>query len=253
MESFSKIYFSPSGGTKLIADMFETYVGKSGSEYDLLRNPQTETVKFKKKDLVIVAMPVFAGRIPKVCVDMLSKFEGNGANAVPMVVYGNREYDDALLELENILKENGFRVVAAAAFIGRHSIFPEIAEGRPDKNDKEILKEFASKVLDKIEKKDYKRVDVKGEFPYKEHSSIPLKPSSKRECIACGKCAEICPVHAINIKKTAETDEFKCISCTACIWECKQEARGFHGVMYKTAATGFGIKCSSRKEPELFL
>ncbi|MEG0291391.1 MAG: EFR1 family ferrodoxin [Anaerovoracaceae bacterium] len=253
METFGKIYFSPSGGTKLIADKLETHLGKVGTNYDLLLNPPKEVVEFKENDLVIVLMPVFAGRIPKICPEMLGKFNGNGANAISIVVYGNRDYDDALLELENILKENNFRVVAAGAFISKHTIFTEVAADRPDSKDEEIIKRFCKEVLAKIKDNDYKRIDVKGNYPYKPYGTISVQPDTQKTCTGCGKCVDICPVNAIDIKDIAVTNEYKCITCTACISICDIGARGFHGIKYKTAAKGFMIKCASRKEPEIFV
>lgn len=63
-----------------------------------------------------------------------------------VVVYGNRDYEDALLELHDILSENGFVVVAAGAFVARHSIFPDVAAGRPDRDDLDRMAEFAERV-----------------------------------------------------------------------------------------------------------
>ncbi|MEG0919483.1 MAG: 4Fe-4S ferredoxin [Anaerovoracaceae bacterium] len=254
MESFSKVYYSPSGSTKQILDLFEAEFCKADNEYDLLVNPLVSEVEFCSKDCVIVGVPVFFGRVPQECLESLKKLNGNSAKAIPVVVYGNRDYDDALLELENILKERNFRVVAAGAFIARHSIFPDVASGRPDEKDKEIIKDFAIKIDEKIKKKDYVRVDVKGKFPYKDYGRVQMYPKTAKGCTGCSACAEICPVSAIEIVKgIAKTKENECIVCTACIRICPLNLRKFTGVKYAGAAKAFGIKCRPRKEPEVFL
>jgi hypothetical protein len=58
--------------------------------------------------------------------------------AVVVVVYGNRAYEDALLELRDTAREADFAPVAGAVFVGGHSFSTEatpIARGRPDSED----------------------------------------------------------------------------------------------------------------------
>ena len=45
-----------------------------------------------------------------------------------------------------MVSENGFVVVAAGAFVARHSIFPDVAGGRPDRDDLDRMAEFAERV-----------------------------------------------------------------------------------------------------------
>ena len=44
------------------------------------------------------------------------------------------------------------------------------------------------------------------------------------ECIACGACADTCPVSAIEIKDKAVVDPDTCIDCGACESDCPVEA-----------------------------
>ena len=87
-----------------------------------------------------------------------------------VVVYGNREYDDALLETKNALRANGFQVIAAAAFIAEHSIVRTIAAGRPDAEDEALCRQFAAEVEKKLSSS--ATVTVPGNDPY-----VELKPS----------------------------------------------------------------------------
>ena len=52
----------------------------------------------------------------------ISFLKGNGARAVLLVVYGNREYEDTLLELSDVMEAAGFSPVAAVAAVAEHSI-----------------------------------------------------------------------------------------------------------------------------------
>ena len=55
-------YFSPTGGTKKVSDIFAAAVGKDVVWHDL-GDKQTST-KQPQGELIIVVAPVFAGRIP---------------------------------------------------------------------------------------------------------------------------------------------------------------------------------------------
>lgn len=91
------------------------------------------------EDLAIVGMPIFAGRIPKTGRERLLKLKGNNTKAIAIANYGNAHVTDALLELVDLLKENGFDVIAAATTVSHHSIFDGVAQGRPDSEDIEKL------------------------------------------------------------------------------------------------------------------
>lgn len=63
----------------------------------------------------MVAAPVFGGRIPSIVAEKLNELEGHGKKAVTLVVYGNRAYEDALLELNNVVEDRGFQVAASCS------------------------------------------------------------------------------------------------------------------------------------------
>lgn len=119
-------YFSPTGGTKKVSDIFAAAVGKDAVWHDL-GDKQTPT-KQPQGELIIVAAPVFAGRIPSVVREKIKTLAGEGKQAVTIAVYGNRAYEDALLEMNDILIRGGFTVIASAAFVAQHSIVPELAQ-----------------------------------------------------------------------------------------------------------------------------
>lgn len=70
---------------------------------------------FAPTDLVICGTPVIAGRVPNVLLPFLTHgFTGSHALAVPVVLFGNRNYDDALMELREILE-----ATACGRWLGR--------------------------------------------------------------------------------------------------------------------------------------
>lgn len=130
IEKWIIAYFSPTGGTKKIADAIAAGFHTPLVEMDLTKADSAVTLG--ENDALMVVLPVFAGRVPQISLERLSALKGCGQKAVAVVVYGNREYDDALLETKDALEVCGFRVIAAAAFIAEHSIVRSVAAGRPD-------------------------------------------------------------------------------------------------------------------------
>lgn len=256
IKTVTEFFFSPSGTSKAVANRIASKLGSNKRIYDLLRYNKGELSEFTSGDCLVVCVPVFAGRIPSICVDALNGLKGSGTPAIAVVVYGNRAYEDALLELRNILDSKGCVVIAAAAFIGQHSIFPSVGAGRPDKNDFDKMDDFSEKcasLLETFSTSQTKSVTVSGNFPYREPGVIPLKPSGNSKCNNCGACVTICPTHAINISNPKVTDKKICISCTACINACKQNSRKFHGILYWFVSRKFTKKFTMRNEPEIFI
>lgn len=137
-------YFSPTGGTKKVSDIFAAAIGKEVIWHDL--GDKQTPMKQPQGELIVVAAPVFAGRIPSVVREKIKTLAGEGKQAVTIAVYGNRAYEDALLEMNDILIQGGFTVIASAAFVAQHSIVPEVGAGRPDAEDIKEIRAFAEAV-----------------------------------------------------------------------------------------------------------
>ncbi len=244
-----EIIFSPTGGTEKVANT----IGKAWSENPVkidLSDPKTDFTKWeiKKEDTVLIAMPSFGGRAPAIAIQRLKQIAGNGAKCTLVCVYGNRAYEDTLVEMEDAAKECGFHVIAAIAAVAEHSIMPQYAANRPDASDEAQLADFADRIL----RKDGDVISVPGNRPYKEGGGAGLVPKAAKNCVKCGLCAEKCPVQAIDAK-TFAADSKKCISCMRCVKGCPHGARKVNGAMVAVAALAIKKACSVRKENELFL
>lgn len=243
------VYFSATGTTERCVEVIAGELGDTpAAQINLADNLEPVYPDFTHDDVVIVAAPVYGGRIPTPAAKALSKMEGNGATAVATVVFGNRDYDDALLELTDILAERGFRIVGAGAFVGCHSIFPKVGSGRPDDSDCAQLRAFAGACRKAVGSADYPPLDIKGNRHYKPYDGVPLYPSAKADdCVRCGQCAAKCPVQAINPSEPYKTDAAKCISCGRCISVCTPKARKYSGMKYAVIGSMFRALCSRRK------
>lgn len=245
-------YFSPTGGTEKVGRIFCEGFSKNLKAIDLgLRDKAAEK---PESDLIVVAMPVFGGRIPATMAEKLNRLEGNGKKAVTLVVYGNRAYEDALLELNNIMEGRGFCVAASAALVAQHSMAPEIGEGRPDEQDRVEILDFAGKVLDKAENGIENPVKVPGNYPYKEAMNMPVTPLCLSSCSQCGACVDACPVGAIE--RNADgivTDARKCMLCMACTAVCPDKARILPPSLQEKMGQMLGALKSVRGKNEFFL
>ena len=248
-------FFSPSGTTKKVAEFLSKEMDKDVELYDITTDDIKETDNFPDKDIFLFMTPVYGGRIPKLAKERIQTIKGNGQKAIAVVVYGNRDYDDALLELSDLVKEQGFEIVGAAAFIAQHCIFPKVATNRPDKEDISKIKQFANQIKSSIKAgKTLPLEKIKGNNPYKKEGAVPIHPEAdKKKCNECCTCIEECPTGAINKSNPLLTDKTICISCCRCINICPSNARSFRGLLYKIAGWKFVKDNTSRLEPEWFI
>lgn len=222
LKSGALYYFSPTGGTKKAGELFSQELFEKVEVRNLGKRENEEV----HSDIVVVAAPVFGGRIPTFMTEQLKALKGNGKKAITLAVYGNRHYDDALLEMNDVLKEAGFQILASAALLAQHSLVPAAGAGRPDEKDAAEIRKFAAEVETKLESRNLEEPKVPGNVPYKEMKKNPATPVSGEGCIGCGACARICPVNAITVEgKTVSTDYDKCFMCMSCTSVCPMKVR----------------------------
>ncbi len=254
MSKLFAIYFSATGTTgKCVESFCHGFGAQPDTSINLADNLDIKFPDISDEDVVIVASPVYGGRLPVQVAKALTRLKGNNATAIAITVYGNRDYDDALLEHTDILHDCGFRIAGAGAFIGQHSIFPKVGKSRPDIADVQILEDFGKEckaaVINGFNSENIPF--IKGSRPYKKAAGAPLSPKAKeKDCVKCLKCVSHCPVGAIREEKPFLTDTSKCISCGRCISVCANGARHHSGIAYSLIGFVFKSAFSKRKEPQ---
>jgi NAD-dependent dihydropyrimidine dehydrogenase PreA subunit/flavodoxin len=270
-KQINALYFSATGTTqKIVTGIAEklsaNMIGKAEIKNIDFTSPEArkQAVAFGKEDIVVAGVPVYAGRVPNVLLKYLKNMAGNGASAIAVVVYGNRNYDDALIELNDLLETDGFRVVAGGAFIGEHSFSRTLGQNRPDKQDMAAAVDFAGRIYKKITAPGQNpTVAVKGNRPYREYYKPKNKnghavdirkvsPKTTSDCIDCKLCASICPMGSIDAGDVSKVTGI-CIKCCACIKNCPVGAKYFDDENYLWHKKELEIQFTERREPEFFI
>ena len=262
--SVTCITYSPTRTShRVVAAIAEGLGANATIDVDLtLRRTGTVKVAVAAADVAIFGVPVYAGRVAATAMKRLCLVKGQDTPAVLVAVYGNRAYEDALLELADLVSASGFVPVAAAAFIGEHSFSTEatlLAVGRPDAQDLDRAVAFGRDVRSMLEgaasMTDIAPVSLPGNRPYRkgvrETDSAPETLSDL--CTLCGECADACPVGAVAVGETVETDGWACTLCCACTRACPTGARVLNDAGVLRTMQWLAREYSTRREPELFL
>jgi len=266
------VYFSPVGNTeKVVVSLAKSIAEKLNLPMEQLDYtlPAAREVKnsFSKTDLVIWGTPVYAGRIPnKLLPYVQNYFIGNGALAVPVAVFGNRSFDDAIIALRNIMEDSGFHTIAGAGVAAQHAFSTVLAAGRPDQADDEKLAAFAQQIAEKIDvlHAPPTPVDVKGSNPPEVYYTprgldgnptvfLKAKPKTDMEkCNHCGVCIRRCPMGSINKEDPSDIIGI-CIKCHACVKRCAQHAKYFDDAAFLSHKQMLERDFIRRAEPEFFI
>jgi ferredoxin len=256
------IYFSPTGTTQKILESIAKGIAVDNVEHINLTLPEAAQQTIPLSDeLVIIGAPVYGGRLPVDAINRFKQLKASKTLAILIVVYGNREFEDALLELKNLAIDLGFNPVAGGAFIGEHSFATKdvpIANGRPDSLDVQKAVDFGAKIKQKIKalQSSDAQMDLKipGRFPYEGGvRSMVVSPVTREDiCTVCATCVSVCPTAAISINGSVATKIELCIRCCSCIKNCPTGARAWEDSKMKNIANWLNENCSTRKEPQIF-
>lgn len=264
------VYFSPTGNVRraaqALAGALAAELGLPSAELDItLPRNRGEQHSFAADELVVFASPTYAGRLPnKIQPAFAGDFHGKGTAAVPVVLFGNRSFQDALSELGILLRQNGFVTVGGASMVSEHVFSQKLAPGRPDANDLSALKQFAKELAAKLTAaEELTSVTLPGNDPVGSYytplgiDGQPAKflkavPKTTDACDNCGKCAAVCPMGSIVPENCKEMQGI-CIKCQACIKVCPKGAKYFDDPAFLSHVAMLEQNYTARKENGFYL
>lgn len=273
IKSVRCVCFSPTGTTKTIAKSITQGISPEFIEIiDITKRSQRNGQPLLgEDDIVILATPVYYGRVPEEILPYLTSLKAARTPVVLVVVYGNRAFEDVLKELHDIAVDGKFIPVAGGAFVAEHSYSSKtypIAPNRPDERDIRKAQEFGAAIRKKLQNVESSGhltvITIPGQSHYIEpvnlnmikeaRSAVALTPETNAsKCTQCGQCAKACPTGAISLEDVTQTDRWQCLICFACVKICPEEARQMNEPNFQSAIRALQQKCQDRKEPEIFL
>lgn len=245
--SVTTVLFSPTGTSRKVALAVADGCGYNSCVVDATYTTPSY-VSYKVDELVVIAVPVYGGKVAPLALQRLDAMQGNNTPTVLIVVYGNRAYEDAATQLDEFVRRRGFTPIAAAAFVGEHSYstsqYP-IATGRPDATDLADARAWGKAIAAKLARIDTpEAIDIASlkaprnsflsmfrfhRFVKKQRQLTAVaKPKVEVDadkCKLCGKCVKLCPTGAIAAGDCLHTDTSRCIKCCACVKGCPTKAR----------------------------
>lgn len=264
INSVKYVCFSPTGTTKTITKGIMEGINHDNSELlDITSlSERSRVLNTSNDELLVLAVPSYVGRVPAIVSEWLNTLKAHNTPTVCVVVYGNRDYDDQLLELKDIMVNRGCIPIAFGAFIGEHSFSTTntpIAVNRPDAKDLKQATSFGNIIAEKLDTitstDGIKKINVPGNYPYRGATKTWVIDFIKtsNECTHCGICSEQCPVGAIDAINHSIIDIDKCILCCACMKKCPQKCKTMKPGLVKDAAIRVSNNFAERKEPVFFL
>ena len=261
IKSISKVLnicFSPTGATKKAAEILISGLGlRSETELVDISDPdfQKGSISVDRDDLCVLALPSFKGRAPAEAMERLEMIDGNNALMILLCSYGNREYEDTLLEMRDGAVKAGFIPVAGVAAVTEHSKLRSVAKGRPDNADGKTLAAFAEKIFNELSTKEDSEYNlfVPGNYPYKVLPESYATIVHGGDCLDCEACLKKCPVRAIYKDKDGYHTGANCIGCMRCVAICPKGNRRMTESEEIFISKILSDSKNIRKEYELFL
>lgn len=270
VKSVCGYYFSGTDTTKKICETI-------GKKMAYLLNLPFESYNFSlpsirkekislDKKIIVFGTPVIAGRVPNLFVNYIKSLKSKNSIGIAVVLYGNRNYDDALIELRDLMMGIGIQVIGCGAFIGEHSFSNELAKGRPNDDDLECAEKFAVSLYEKVveNRLEMGKIPKGMRYPYRKHyrprdrygnwiDIRKVKPiTHKDKCVDCKKCVRICPMEAIEYHDVSIVSGI-CMKCCGCVKKCPQNAKEFADEGFKYHKNELEYKYKKNKKNQVFL
>lgn len=259
-KALNLLYFSPNGSCRRVAHAIARGIDITPVfEYDrTLPVGRRMGKRFLGRDLVVVVMPCYGKRLPRVIDGIMAGITASKTPAVFVIAYGNEDYGDSLLELKNTMTRRGFIGIATAAISSAHSLSAKVGAQRPDAADTALLETFGRSVREKLLKLGLPEFGTNfvtpGVFPYRKPPlNLQMPPTSTASCHTCLTCVAICPMGAVDSHKPENVEKAKCISCSCCVRSCPHGCRIMQNEIIHNYTQHIEQHYMERRESEFFM
>ncbi|NBK21036.1 MAG: hypothetical protein EOM68_03310 [Spirochaetia bacterium] len=210
--NYTLLVFSPTGHSKACALAVAKATKQAFVELDVTHFTQRLKPLAFSDTTLIVAYPVYGGRVPVLFAEYLrGQVSCTNCKALAIATFGNRAFEDALVEMEDLLLEKGVSLIGAASIVCEHSYTDKVGAKRPDFEDFQVLDRLAVYLNGET-----KTVHPPGNRPYKRAMPVadpPYMPQPKDKAHPISsQCYAVCPTSCL-----AKGDADLCIHCCACI------------------------------------
>lgn len=232
------IYFSGTGNSKYCIEKFL-------KEY----NTETRAISIENKDVIqqiqkhkeiIFSYPVQYSNIPKILKDFIINNHDLWKDKKIFVIatMGLFSGDGAGI-LARLLEKNGANIIGGLHLKMPDSICDERVLKRSLDNNKKIVANAEKKIKEAVQDLQngnapqegigilYHLAGLFGQRLYfinkTKKYSHKLKINT-RECVGCGKCADLCPMKNISLSNGIAVSDNQCTMCYRCISKCPKQA-----------------------------
>lgn len=247
-------YFSPAGSTERVARTLRDQLLDLQQEavlFDLSRGQEevvdrlVEYCRRPEPCCLWIGSPVYCDHaVPLVeaCIRRLPREEAR--YGVPFVTWGGVTSGLALVEMGELLHQQGYLLLGAAKVLAVHSSMwgaPQpLVQGHPNETDLDIVRTVARRVVEKVERGEtvelaldvldylspWLRADAAGKSLAGAKAARPPLEADNVLCTGCGVCLECCPVQAISMEGVPLIND-KCVLCMQCVRNCPEQAFPF--------------------------
>ncbi len=235
-------YFSGTGNTKWIADVFKRCFKRHNIDLDLLSIENIEEVKLKEFNFLIIGAPVYAEAQPRIVDNFLRKIP-NSKKGLKTIVYATQGGNSSAAPyiMAKNLEKKGYKILVQAPIKMPNNYYFALGKEPTFNDQQEILINAENKIKKLVEdfmnnkmKKESSLVrmnlgKVCSKFFTRMLPKLSKNITATSDCMKCGLCLMNCPKSNITFEDGKAAFHSKCMLCLRCIYICPVNAVRYKG------------------------